>query len=235
MKGCVKILLPLFAALLLLSSVGCGGGDMNPSAAPTPADPSSPYLLLVNKRHPLGATHAPQSLAALAADLTLYGKSVELESTAASAAEALVHDLHDHGYTDIVITSGYRTYVYQQSLFNTYMDREQKEHPDWTTAQCREKVLTYSAAPGESEHQTGLCMDLISMKHVVLDESFADNPVYAYLQENAHRFGFVLRYPKGKENTTGYSYEPWHYRYVGVEDATRMHAAGLTLEEYLGA
>ena len=80
---------------------------------------------------------------------------------------------------------------------------------------------------------TRLCVDLISTKNVVLDETFADNPAYAWLTENAHYFGFILRYPKGDEETTGYTYEPWHYRFVGVEAASKIYRKGLTLEEYL--
>ncbi len=231
-----KLLLPLLAAVLLLA--GCGGGKdptMNAhGSAVTPLDRNSPYLLLANKQHPLGETWKPAALAAIPTALTLNGKAIELEESAAAAAVALVKALHAAGYTDIVITSGYRTYAYQQSLFNTYLGEEQSKHPDWTRERCEAEVLTYSAKPGTSEHQTGLCMDLISTDNVVLDESFARNPAYAYLCENAHRFGFILRYPKGKESITGYSYEPWHYRYVGVEEATRIHDAGLTLEEYVG-
>ena len=191
------------------------------------------YLILVNKENPCGADHAPKSLSGLPVRLTLYGKDVSLESNAALAAEALVLELHACGYEDIVITSGYRDYAYQQVLFNTYLGNEKAAHPNWTEEQCRNQVLTYSAFPGQSEHQTGLCMDLISTKNVTLDETFADNPAYAWLVENAHSFGFILRYPKGKEGLTGYSYEPWHYRFVGVEAATAIHEQGITLEEYL--
>ena len=191
------------------------------------------YLILVNKQHPCGADHAPASLSDLPAALTLYGKSIKLESTAALAVEALVLELHARGYEDIVITSGYRDYNYQQVLFNTYMEQERSKHPNWTEEQCRAEVLTYSAFPGESEHQTGLCVDLISTKKVVLDESFAQNPAYAWLVENAHHFGFILRYPEEKEGITGYTYEPWHYRFVGVEAATAIYEQGITLEEYL--
>ena len=191
------------------------------------------YLILVNKENPCGADHAPKSLSGLPVRLTLYGKDVGLESNAALAAEALVLELHARGYEDIVITSGYRDYAYQQVLFNTYLGNEKAAHPNWTEEQCRNQVLTYSALPGQSEHQTGLCMDLISTKNVTLDETFADNPAYAWLVENAHNFGFILRYPKDKEGITGYSYEPWHYRFVGVEAATAIHEQGITLEEYL--
>ena len=156
-----------------------------------------------------------------------------MESAAALAAEALIRELHAAGFEDIRITSGYRSYEYQQILFNTYLGNEMKKHPDWTLEQCSAEVLTYSALPGESEHQTGLCLDLISTGNVVLDETFADNPAYAWLTENAHYFGFILRYPKGDEETTGYTYEPWHYRFVGVEAAAAIHRKGITREEYV--
>ena len=191
------------------------------------------YLVLVNKQNPCGESYLPQDLTAIPPELTLYGKSVELDANAALAAEALVRELRALGYGDIAVTSGYRSYAYQQSLFNTYLGQEMEAHPDWTRAQCEAEVLTYSARPGTSEHQTGLCMDLISTKNVVLDESFAENPAYAWLIENAHNFGFILRYPKGKEDVTGYTYEPWHYRFVGVEAATAIYEQGITLEEYV--
>ncbi len=231
LKKHMKHLFPLVMAALLLLT-GCAGGRSDPSDT-SPLDPNSPYLLLANKQHPLGATYAPSSLTAIPKELTLGGKALELESAAAEAASALVRELHAKGYSDIVITSAYRTYAYQESLFSRYIREEKAKHPDWTDAQCEAEVLTYSARPGTSEHQTGLCLDLISARTVALDESFAAHPVYAYLCENAHRFGFILRYPKGKETITGYTYEPWHYRYVGVEEAERIHASGLTLEEYL--
>ncbi len=191
------------------------------------------YLRLTNKQHPIDPAYVPDTLAVVPSELTLYGKEVQLEATVAQAAEALVRELHARGYTDIVVTSGYRSYEYQQSLFYTYLDREMAAHPEWTVAQCEAEVLSYSARPGESEHQTGLCLDLISLQNVVLDETFAENPAYAFLCDNAHCFGFILRYPNGKQDITGYAYEPWHYRFVGVEAATKMYEKGLTLEEYL--
>lgn len=238
-KKCVQAAVSALGVVLLLSSCGEKNRpsydyeiDMESyENAITVKDKS--YLILVNKENPCGADHAPKSLSTIPSRLTLYGKEVELESNAALAAEALVLELHAHGYEDIVITSGYRDYAYQQVLFNTYLGNEKAKHPDWTEEQCRAEVLTYSAFPGQSEHQTGLCMDLISTKNVVLDESFAGNPAYAWLVENAHSFGFILRYPKGKEGITGYSYEPWHYRFVGVEAATAIYEQGITLEEYL--
>lgn len=191
------------------------------------------FLVLANKETKLGSDYAPASLSTLPSSLTLYGKEIRMEETAALAVEALVKELRACGYTDIAVTSGYRSYEYQQILFNTYLGNEMAAHPGWSQAQCEAEVLTYSARPGESEHQTGLCIDLISTKNVVLDVSFADNPAYEWLMENAHHFGFILRYPKEKEGITGYTYEPWHYRFVGVKAATEIHEKGITLEEYL--
>ena len=233
----VKIAVTALALTTLLSS--CGGGlphydyqiDMKEYRNAITVKGRT-YTTLVNKENPCGADYVPENLSTIPAELTLYGKEVKMEYNAALAAEALVLELRKRGYEDIAITSGYRSYEYQQVLFNTYLGNEMGKHPDWSQAQCEAEVLTYSARPGESEHQTGLCMDLISTENVVLDETFANNPAYEWLTENAHCFGFVLRYPKGEEDVTGYSYEPWHYRFVGVEAAAKIHEKGLTLEEY---
>lgn len=243
-KRHLKLTAATLAITAALSLAACGGEpdhpeetydyqiDMNDyNNAITKQD--EVYLLLANKKTVLGSDYAPKSLSKVPTELTLYGKEIQLESNVALAAEALVRELHACGYTDIVVTSGYRSYEYQQGLFNTYLGQEMAAHPDWSRKQCEEEVLTYSAFPGTSEHQTGLCMDLISVDHVSLDETFAKNPAYAWLVENAHHFGFILRYPSDKTDITGYSYEPWHYRFVGVKAATAIHEEGLTLEEYL--
>ena len=238
-KKPVKTALAALSLTLLLSS--CGGGslpnyeyeiDMKPYKNAITVSGKS-YLTLVNKENPCGEDYTPETLSPIPSELTLYGKAVQMEASAALAAEALVRELHARGYEHIVITSGYRDYAYQQILFNTYLGNEQTKHPDWTLEQCRAEVLTYSALPGESEHQTGLCMDLISTNNPVLDATFADDPAYAWLVDNAHCFGFILRYPEGDEDVTGYSYEPWHYRFVGVDAASKIYKKGITLEEYL--
>lgn len=256
MKNTKRILAALLGLCLFVGLVACdpqGGEDettppekvvtfmdgytpainIEPYRAALSAD-SQNYLLLVNKQHSLGSTYEPTSLASIDPTLTLGGKSLELDATAAKAAEAMIRELHARGYTDIVMTSAYRTYAYQENLFSYYINEELAAHPGWSRADAEAEVLTYSAKPGTSEHQSGLCMDLISARDCVLDESFANNPAYDWLLENAHCFGFILRYPQGQESITGYSYEPWHYRFVGVSAATAIHDRGLTLEQYLG-
>lgn len=206
--------------------------DIEPYRAAIESDEAS-YLVLVNKTFTVDANCVPVSTAKLDPSMTLYGKEIELETTVAKAVEALMKEMWAQGWKEIVVTSGYRTYKYQSQLFNTYLGREQEAHPTWTITQCEEEVLTYSARPGTSEHQTGLCIDLINTNNPKLDESFASHACYAWLQENAYKFGFILRFPKDKEKVTGYNYEPWHYRFVGIDAAKQMHDGGLTLEEYV--
>ena len=92
-------------------------------------------------------------------------------------------------------------------------------------------VDTYSAKPGTSEHQTGLCCDMHNLPSA--DQRFAKQDAYKWLLENCYKFGFILRFPEDKEDITGYSFEPWHYRFVGRYHASEMHRVGMCLEEYV--
>ena len=114
--------------------------------------------------------------------------------------------------------STYRSYDYQEGLYNRYVERDGKAEAD-----------RYSARPGHSEHQTGLAVDLNSLEY-----AFADTPEGKWLAAHCHEYGFILRYPQDKEEITGYRYEPWHVRYLGKEAAAAVAASGLCLEEYLG-
>jgi len=118
------------------------------------------------------------------------------------------------------VVSGYRSYSRQNTLYNNYVARDGKIAAD-----------TYSARPGHSEHQTGLAADINS-----LDQSWINTPEGQWLNNNCYKYGFIIRYPQGKESITGYIYEPWHIRYVGVDVATALYNGGnwLSLEEYLG-
>ena len=147
--------------------------------------------------------------------------------------------------SNIFITSGYRSYARQKSLFDNYVYEEWLKDNSLTQSQLEAKVLQYSAYPGTSEHQSGLCLDLItsSMKEDLVNYAsenskggigFAETEEFEWLKENAHKFGFVLRYHDGKQDITGYAYESWHYRFVGIDAATKIYNSGLTLEEWLG-
>lgn len=119
---------------------------------------------------------------------------------------------------NIYISSGYRSYDYQVKVYNSMVKAYGKKYAD-----------EVSARPGYSEHQTGLVFDLNS-----IDLSFAQTKESKWVDAHAHEYGFIIRYPEGKDAITGYSYEPWHLRYLGVENATKVYNSGLTLEEYLG-
>ncbi|MGN1481395.1 D-alanyl-D-alanine carboxypeptidase family protein [Porcipelethomonas sp.] len=119
---------------------------------------------------------------------------------------------------DIYISSGYRSYYDQERIYNSYVAEDGQEAAD-----------TYSSRPGFSDHQTGLAFDLNS-----IDDSFGYTAESDWVAANAHKYGFIIRYPKGKEDITGYQYEPWHIRYIGVEKATEVYESGLCLEEFLG-
>lgn len=121
---------------------------------------------------------------------------------------------------NIYLSSGFRSYDYQAQIYNSYVARE----PNGQAA-----ADTYSARPGHSEHQTGLAIDVNQ-----IDDSFIGTPEAIWLENHCHEFGFILRYPQGKQDITGYQYESWHIRYVGTDLATQIHASGLTLEEYFG-
>ena len=116
------------------------------------------------------------------------------------------------------ICSGFRSYEYQKTLYNGYVSMYGKDATD-----------TFSARPGHSEHQTGMAMDIIEAS-----SAFEGTPAAIWLAENCYKYGFIIRYPKGKENITGYKYEPWHIRYLGKDTALAVYNSGLTLEECLG-
>lgn len=187
------------------------------------------YLLLVNKQNLLPESYKPSELVSVKD----ARKDISLVRTAEMALEAMFIEMRAEGFGNIFVTSAYRSYSYQTSLFNTYINEEMAKDPSLNYTEAKEKVLRYSAYPGTSEHQTGLCVDLMSDSMRELDESFADEPVYEWLLENAWKFGFVLRFPEDKTDLTGYDFEPWHYRFVGRYHAYMMWRDGLCLEEYL--
>ena len=107
------------------------------------------------------------------------------------------------------------------------MQKYQKQETLWNTAPTFDNM--YLAVPGFSEHHTGLALDISNLEDGLTKNN---NKTYEYLRNNAHKFGFILRYPKGKEWITGYAYEPWHYRFVGIDAAKIIYEEGLTFEEY---
>lgn len=147
----------------------------------------------------------------------------QMRKKAAVALEELFQAAEEDGL-EPVAASGYRSYERQKAIYENSVAENGREYAN-----------RYSAKPGTSEHQTGLAMDVTSAEMGFgLDESFVNTEEGQWLKENAHRFGFVIRYPEGKSDITGYAYEPWHLRFVGKELAGKVHAENVTLEEYFG-
>jgi len=183
------------------------------------------YDALVNKKNNFDDTYVPNDLVALD-DVPTVLKNPEvnqLRKDAYLALKELFQAAKDEAQYELYARSGYRSYYTQDALYRSYVSNNGQAAAD-----------RYSAKPGQSEHQTGLAMDITcEALNYVLDDTFGDTEEGKWVSENAHRFGFVIRYPKGKEDITGYSYEPWHIRYLGIEVATKVYESGLTLEEYL--
>lgn len=137
-------------------------------------------------------------------------------ATASAALSRLQAGARNAGFS-MPLLSGYRSFDYQDKLYRKYAAT------DGVAA-----ANTYSAWPGHSEHQTGLAFDIGS-----INNNYGNTPAGKWLAAHAHEYGFIIRYPKGKEGITGYQYEPWHVRYLGVELATKVYESGLCLEEYL--
>ena len=185
---------------------------------------TSEYLILVNKTHGLDDSYEPADLKSVSQ--TADDRAARYQNLRAEAADAfdqLTQEASEEGLT-IVLTTGYRPYSYQKQLYDTYL---KSNGNTWTEH--------YSAEPGHSEHQTGLAADVSSPSaDYELKAEFADTAEGKWLAQNAHRFGFIIRYPDGREDITGYKYEPWHIRYVGIDYATEIYNRNLTLEEFLG-
>lgn len=156
-----------------------------------------------------------------------FSEKIEKRMMRKEAAEALEQMFAGAEEDGIYLAgvSAYRSHETQKSLFNRYVERDGYE-----------KARTYSALPGTSEHETGLAVDISgSDGKCAADDCFGDTKEAAWLQEHAAEYGFIIRYPEGKQDITGYQYEPWHLRYVGSDIAQDIAASGGTLEEYYNA
>jgi len=198
---------------------------MNPTG-----DKRDAFLVLVNKTTPLTENDIPTDLMDCQHTSTAR-KTQRLREYAAKALDALYMEMKSNQFYNMAVYSGYRDYTYQATLFESYTNNELASNPSLSREQAEAIVLTYSSRPGTSEHQTGLAVDMDTMGSFSTD--FAYTPEYAWLQENAWKFGFILRFPEDKVDITTIQFEPWHYRYVGRYHAQKIHASGLCLEEYI--
>ena len=165
-------------------------------------------------------------------DLVEVGGYYKVDSSCYTALTQMMNACAEAGY-EPMICSGYRTQSDQSYLFGNKVAYFEEQGLDHWNAQVRAARIV--AIPGTSEHQLGLAVDLVSSDYYVLDESQATTRTQQWLMEHCWEYGFILRYPLGTTEITGIIYEPWHYRYVGLEVALELRDLGITLEEYLGA
>ncbi len=178
-----------------------------------PADTSMGTLILVNKYYSIDKDYD--------ADLETLGDSYgkgKMNKEAALHFREMVDDAKKVGIT-LKSVSAYRSYDSQNTIYNNYVKKDGKTKAD-----------TYSARPGHSEHNTGLAVDINTASS---SAHFENTKEYEWLINNSYKYGFILRYPEEKMYITGYKYEPWHYRYLNVETATKIHELNVTYEEYL--
>lgn len=180
----------------------------------------SPYLnksyILINKYYYAGKNYIPNNLEAI--DEKYARSGMKLVNYAKEAFEKMAKDASKEGLS-IIAMSSYRSYIYQETLYNKYVEEDGKKAAD-----------SYSARPGFSEHQTGLAVDVYNGTEDYTN--FENTKEFTWMQENAHKYGFILRFPKDKTALTGYVYESWHYRYVGVKIANYIKKHNLCYEEY---
>lgn len=186
-------------------------------------------LLLVSPTHPLEVDFSEENFATLA-------NGMQVDKRIVSSLEQLQTAAADAGYP-LVIVSAYRSISYQEQIFQDYLNNWAAQ--GYTDEEALEKVKETSTEPGFSEHHTGLAIDLVdedwsnNYPQEILEAGFAETAGGKWLAEHACEYGFILRYPNGKEAITSINFEPWHFRYVGVEHAKYIEAHELTLEEYL--
>lgn len=179
-------------------------------------DKGDNLLVLIDKKIRLPASYFPSDLVDITgfpgAQLRAEAASKLLDMFAAARNESL----------NLTIVSAYRSYQTQVNTFNS-----------WVASAGLKSAESFSAHPGFSQHQLGTAVDIGAAGKTTFNDSFGNTPEGLWLASNAYKFGFCLSYPAGKEAITGYSYEPWHFRYIGVDNAQAMINSGLILEEYL--
>ena len=187
------------------------------------------YLILVNPSHPVGKDYKPTDLEPLA-DTRPDRSKRYMRLYAAMSLEAFLKEARANGCKDVTVTSAYRSYDYQKEIFDSDVENIMKKQ-----GVSREEAIEIerrdTAYPGESEHQTGLAVDMHNLGSA--QQAFAKTFEAQWLAENAWKFGFILRYMPDKEEITTYTYEPWHFRYVGRYHAQRMYELHMCLEEYI--
>ena len=179
-------------------------------------------FILVNKNNKLAIDYEPNTLVDSDIAFEEYIDCKQLDERTSNAAKEMFNAALKENINLIAI-SGYRSYSVQENLYNSRVE-----------VKGIEKTRQYTAAPGASEHQTGLAIDIVCNDYPYLDEEFENTDAFKWLFNNCYKYGFILRYQKGKEDITGYNYEPWHFRYIGdVDIAKDIMERGICFEEFI--
>lgn len=218
-KTFIKTTLFLFlAALIIIGTTACKKEKEKKEEKKT-----IDYLILVNKENKLPDYW--EETVDLVALKNAYGDDIKIEKKTYEMYKQLREDLLKDGI-DIELDSSYRSVKRQQEIWD-----------EWTKTKGEDYVKKYVAVPGYSEHHTGLAIDVCLKKNGKLivenDDLFKEKKIFAAVHKKLSKYGFILRYPEGREKETGYGYEPWHFRYVGKEAAEKIYKDNLIFEEYL--
>ena len=194
-------------------------------------------LSVINKNYLMNIADGLPDLVTLTDDVTAReGGNYMVDARVAEPLENMLTAARSAGYIPIV-WSAYRTYEYQSRLYESAIASFINSNPG-STREDAIAAVTDTAPPGSSEHCTGLSVDIYTWRahsrYGKLSQEFKTDPLAQWLASNAHYYGFIVRYPEGKEDITMIGFEPWHFRYVGIEAATEIYEQGLTLEEYTG-
>lgn len=179
-------------------------------------------LILVNKDNPIPDNYKPE--------VTIVEENFKVDTRIKDAALQMLTDARNQGLSP-VICSAYREPDYQKMLFNKKVKEYKRQ--GYSQSIAEEQAALWVTIPGTSEHEIGLSLDIVSDEYQILDEKQESTDVQKWLMEHCYEYGFILRYPTNKKDITKINYEPWHYRYVGVENAMFMKEKGFCLEEYI--
>jgi len=196
------------------------GAINKPYTETTPTNMDQGYGILVNKYNYLSEDYVPDDLVTVDVKYKLGNSKKEIRSEVYDQFLKMWNDAHENENIYLLILSGFRTYQNQVETYDDYKNRKGEAYAD-----------SIAARPGFSEHQTGLSLDIYSWE-CTTQSQFKDSKTFAWLQDNSYKYGFIIRYPEEKEKITGYNPESWHYRYLGVDLATKVHESGLTFDEY---
>ena len=179
-------------------------------------------LLLVNKNHKIPEGYT--------VELEKIETTHKVDKRIAEALNQMLSDARKEGLSPIICSS-YRTNEKQKQLYNNKI--KQYKRLGYSTSESEELASYWVAIPGTGEHEIGLAVDIVSRDYQILDEKQEETDVQKWLIENSYKYGFTLRYPTNKKEITMINYEPWHYRYVGIENATYMKEHDMCLEEFI--